>query len=205
MGPFTYGGVIMDESPVGCWTNHQSVVQYQGQWYLFYHHNDYSPKFDKNRSIRADSLFFEADGTIRKVNPTLRGIGLASATSTLQLDRYSALSAEGVSLAFPDSTKTFDGWKLCFTKPGAWSRFNAVSFAAPACKSLQVRVRTVNRAVMTLRFDRPDAPVVARLRIPGGPDWQLVQTKLKVFKGERHDLFLTLESGTTDVDWVTFK
>lgn len=55
MGPFEFKGIIMDESPVGCWTNHHSLVEYKDQWYLFYHHNDYSPEFDKNRSIRADS------------------------------------------------------------------------------------------------------------------------------------------------------
>ena len=40
MGPFEFKGVIMDESPVACWTNHHSIVEYCGQWYLFYHHND---------------------------------------------------------------------------------------------------------------------------------------------------------------------
>lgn len=57
MGPFEFKGIIMDESPVDCWTNHHSIVEYRDQWYLFYHHNDYSPHFDKNRSVRVDSLF----------------------------------------------------------------------------------------------------------------------------------------------------
>lgn len=35
MGPFDFKGVMMDESPTGCWTNHHSVVEYKGQWYLF--------------------------------------------------------------------------------------------------------------------------------------------------------------------------
>ena len=68
MGPFKVTGVIMDESPE-CWTNHQSIIEFRGQWYLFYHHNDLSPQFDKNRSVRVDSLFFNDDGTIRKVIP----------------------------------------------------------------------------------------------------------------------------------------
>jgi hypothetical protein len=58
MGPFKYAGVIMDESPTGCWTNHQSIVEYKGQWYLFLSSQRYSPRFDKNRSVRIDSLFF---------------------------------------------------------------------------------------------------------------------------------------------------
>src|SRR5690606_3064761 len=73
LGPFKVPGVIMDEWPSGCWTNHHSFIEFKNQWYLFYHHNDLSPSFDKNRSMRADSLSFNADGTIRKVIPTLRG------------------------------------------------------------------------------------------------------------------------------------
>ena len=35
MGPFEYKGIIMEQSPTGCWTNHHSLVEYKGQWYLF--------------------------------------------------------------------------------------------------------------------------------------------------------------------------
>jgi len=73
LGPFKFTGVIMDESPTGCWTNHHSIIQFKNQWYLFYHHNDYSPKFDKARSIRADSLSFNKDGTIKKCNSHTKG------------------------------------------------------------------------------------------------------------------------------------
>lgn len=79
LGPFKFSGVIMDESPE-CWTNHQSVIEFKNQWYLFYHHNDLSPNFDKNRSARIDSLFFNAHGIIKKVIPTLRGVGVTDAT-----------------------------------------------------------------------------------------------------------------------------
>jgi beta-xylosidase len=75
LGPFKVSGVIMDESATGCWTNHHSIINYKQQWYLFYHHNDLSPQFDKNRSVRIDSLTFNQDGAINKVIPTLRGGG----------------------------------------------------------------------------------------------------------------------------------
>ena len=103
LGPFEYKGIIMDEDPSKCWTNHHSIVEYKGQWYLFYHHNDLSPAFDKNRSIRADKLFFNTDGTIQKVIPTLRGVGIVPATHEIQLDRYSAISEKGTTVEFLDS------------------------------------------------------------------------------------------------------
>ena len=34
-GPFTYQGVLLE--PVVGWTNHHSIVEYNGTWYLFYH------------------------------------------------------------------------------------------------------------------------------------------------------------------------
>jgi hypothetical protein len=69
MGPFKWAGVFLDESDTGCWTSHHSFVEYQGQWYLFYHDRDLSAAFDKWRAIRADKAYFSEDGSIRKVIP----------------------------------------------------------------------------------------------------------------------------------------
>src|ERR1035437_7653995 len=113
MGPFIYGGVLMDESASGCWTNHQSVVNFKNQWYLFYHNNDMSPKFDKNRSICADSLFFNNDGTIRKVIPTLRGVGITPATNKIQIDRYSLKSEKGASVTFLTALIIWEDGRQC--------------------------------------------------------------------------------------------
>jgi hypothetical protein len=119
MGPFEHKGVIMDESSSGCWTNHHSIVEYQGQWYLFYHDKDLSPDFDKNRSIKADYLTFNNDGTIQKVIPTLRGVGITDALFEIQIDRYSAISSEGVTISFVDTQKKQKGWKTILTAQDA--------------------------------------------------------------------------------------
>ncbi|MDA3928252.1 MAG: family 43 glycosylhydrolase [Prolixibacteraceae bacterium] len=128
MGPFELKGAFMDESTTGCWTNHHSIIEFQKQWYLFYHHNDLSPAFDKNRSIRADSLFFKPDGTIQEIMPTLRGIGITNANTEIQLDRYSAISFEGVAIDFIDTLKPFQGWKTILNQENAWISYNQVEF-----------------------------------------------------------------------------
>lgn len=75
MGPYTYQGVILD--PVNSGTNHHSIVTYRGQDYLFYHTADISRRLTPDyhcgvrRSVCVDSLFYNQDGTIRKVKPTL--------------------------------------------------------------------------------------------------------------------------------------
>ena len=135
MGPFKITGVIMDEKP-GCWTNHQSIVEYKNQWYLFYHHNDLSPYFDKARSIRADSLFFNEDGTIKKVIPTLRGVGITDASKKIQIDRFSLISGKGASTTFLDTLNRFEGWKTIFNTADAWVQYNSVDFGADKFNSI---------------------------------------------------------------------
>ena len=64
-GPFTYQGVILD--PVVGWTTHHSIVEYKGQWYLFYHDCVPSNDITHLRSLKVQRLFYNEDGTIKKV------------------------------------------------------------------------------------------------------------------------------------------
>lgn len=136
LGPYEFKGLIMDESPTGCWTNHHSIVEYNNQWYLFYHHNDYSPSFDKNRSVRIDSLSFNPDGTIRKVTPTLRGVGVTDARSRIQIDRYSDISSKNAAIGYIDSNNYFAGWKTIMKRQGAWVKYNNVDFGTSLSRQL---------------------------------------------------------------------
>ena len=64
-GPFTYQGVILD--PVVGWTTHHSIVEFKGQWYLFYHDCVPSNDITHLRSLKVQRLFYNEDGTIQKV------------------------------------------------------------------------------------------------------------------------------------------
>ncbi|MFA5328060.1 MAG: family 43 glycosylhydrolase [Prolixibacteraceae bacterium] len=205
MGPFKMTGVIMDESPVNCWTNHQSIVQYNNQWYLFYHHNDYSPKFDKNRSIRVDSLFFEADGKIQKVTPTFRGVGVTSAKEKIQLDRYSKLSKTGASIALLDTVNTFSGWKTFLKTPDAWVQYNTVDFGSKKLKTVQVKARSENGGTLQIRLDKVDGSVVDEVKIPKGKDWNTVEAKFSKAQKGVHNLFVVLKATSVEIDWIRFK
>lgn len=67
LGPWSYKGVYL--TPTTCDTSHGSVVEYNGQWWAFYHTADLSGT-GLLRSICVDSLFFNADGTMRTVKQT---------------------------------------------------------------------------------------------------------------------------------------
>ena len=203
MGPYKVVGVIMDESTSGCWTNHQSLVQYKNQWYLFYHDRDYSPKFDKNRSARIDSLSFNADGTIKKVIATLRGVGLSAANKEIQIDRYSKIS-DNASIAHLDTTNYFAGWKTKFSAPNAWVQYNKVDFGSKV-KSIEVKASSANGGTIQVRADKVDGPVVAEVSIPKGSTMKSVEAKVSKSQKGVHDLFVVLKDSPVEVDWIKFK
>ncbi|HEX2934670.1 MAG TPA: family 43 glycosylhydrolase, partial [Bacteroidales bacterium] len=206
MGPFKMTGVIMDEHPSGCWTNHHSFINFKGQWYLFYHHNDLSPNFDKNRSARIDSMFFNEDGTIQKVRPTLRGVGLTSAAKQIQLDRYSNISENGTSIAFIDTTNRFGGWKTRLEAKDAWIKYNAVDFSAKKYKTLKVKAASETGGNLELHLDKADGPLVAKITVPKSAAFTEVKAKVTAsLKGTQNLVLVQKENKPVEVDWVTFE
>jgi hypothetical protein len=206
LGPFKVTGVIMDESPTGCWTNHHSLIQFKNQWYLFYHHNDYSPRFDKARSIRADSLFFNDDGTIRKVIPTLRGIGLTNATKQIQIDRYSKISDRGTSIAFLDTLDKFKGWKTIFDEAGAWIQFNSIDFGKKRLKFAMVRAASETGGTLQIRNGNNNGTILAEVQVPPGGNWQVIKAPLLKFQPGVQNLYVVLKIGKeVEADWVSFE
>jgi beta-xylosidase len=69
LGPWESKGVFLGSTDV--LTTHGSVVEYNGQWYLFYHNGALSSGRNTNRSICFDKIFFHEDGTIQMVEQTL--------------------------------------------------------------------------------------------------------------------------------------
>ena len=206
LGPFKFAGVIMDESVSGCWTNHHSIIQFKNQWYLFYHDRNYSPRFDKARSIRADSLFFNADGTIKKVMPTLRGIGISDAKKEIQVDRYSAISNEGIAIDFIDTTNRFAGWKTIFNKPGAWVQYNSVDFGARSLKTVSVNAISETGGTLQIRTGSVDGPVVAEVNVPKSTAWKLTKTALvKLPKGVQNLFVILKDNKELATDWIRFE
>jgi hypothetical protein len=206
LGPFEYTGIIMDEHPSRCWTNHQSILEYHGQWYLFYHHNDLSPGFDKNRSICADSLFFNEDGTIQKVVPTFRGVGVTQATGKIQVDRYSAISEQGASIEFLDTADTFKGWKVILDEKGAWIRYDRVDFGDKNLKFVSFKVFSETGGTIELGSGRKNEFGLEEVEIPGSKDWQVVRRKMDGLPSGIHNIRLLLKDpGRVEVDWIRFE
>lgn len=204
MGPFEYKGIIMEQSPIGCWTNHHSLVEYKGQWYLFYHHNDYSPEFDKNRSVRADSLTFNPDGTIQLVTPTLRGVGITDAGKAIQLDRYSAISQEGASIDYINQVNKFDGWKVLFNHKDAWVSYNRVDFGNQEWQKVDARVLSSAGGTLGVYANEK---MIAEIEVPASvSEWKTLSVPVEVAQAGIQDLRVSLVKGNdVQLDWIRFE
>jgi hypothetical protein len=65
-GPFTYQGIVLH--PVEGWTNHHSIVELNGKWYLFYHDVQISGKTHL-RNVKVTELKHNDDGSIQAITP----------------------------------------------------------------------------------------------------------------------------------------
>ncbi len=73
-GPWEYKG-ILNELSGNCNTNHQAIVEFEGQWYVVYHNGGadvHGGSF--RRSVCIDKIEYNADGTMQKMQMTSEGI-----------------------------------------------------------------------------------------------------------------------------------
>ena len=200
LGPWKFMGVFMDESPTGCWTNHHSIVEYKGQWYIFYHHNDYSPEFDKNRSARIDTIGFNPDGTIKKVIPTLRGVGINEARSHIQIDRYSTI--KGATIDYLNMDNKFEGWKTIFKKKGDAVTYDRVNFGDRAVKEVTVRVKSASNARLQVKASDK---VIALIDVKKNAQWSNATAVVVSSPSGVQNLEVSLIKGSNvEVDWLGF-
>ncbi|MFZ4726206.1 MAG: family 43 glycosylhydrolase, partial [Paludibacter sp.] len=94
MGPYKYGGVIIDN--FGCdpqvWNNIGSVAQFNKNWYVFYHRSTHG-SFSM-RKLCIEPIKFNKDGSIPEVEMTTQGVA-APLNPLTQIDAASACYLTG--------------------------------------------------------------------------------------------------------------
>ena len=213
LGPWDFKGVFMAEHADSCWTNHHSFVEYQGQWYLFYHHNDYSPLADKRRSACIERVTFRKDGTIQEVKPTLRGVGTTKATARMEVDRYSAAS-EGTAIAALDTLNRFKGWFVTLPHKGSQVRYDDVDYAplrAGAYAVVQVRAKANTSLMLSAGKKQIACIPVTVITERGGfrrdqsNQWLTLTAPLTALPKGIADITVTCDGEAVDVDWVQLR
>ena len=158
--------------------------------------------------MRIDSVCFNPEGTIQKVIPTLRGVGLTDAKKKIEIDRYSSISSDStVLVTFINPANKFEGWKTIFKEKGAWIRYNSVDFGSGNLRKAKVRVNSLRGGTLTVCAGKNDVDnVIAKIEVSSSRKWSILDFDLlKKIKGLQ-DLFVKLEGNNpVQVDWISFE
>ncbi|MDX1675662.1 MAG: glycoside hydrolase family 43 protein [Longimicrobiales bacterium] len=74
-GPWTFQHVINDVIP-NCGTNHQSIIEFEGDWYFFYHNAALPGGGDFRRSVAVERMFYDSAGAIFPITQALYGLAV---------------------------------------------------------------------------------------------------------------------------------
>ncbi len=214
LGPFKYGGVIVDND--GCdpenWNNHGSIVEFKGQWYVFYHRTTNGCK--NSRKACVEPIFFNEDGSIDEVEMTSQGAGKP-------LDAFSNIEAERACLLF--GNVRIESFSLDESKPlnptnndqlgqiesGDGAAYKYLDFSDGAT-SVEMRVAPGQKpGKIIFRIDNSWGAPIGTLDIPGGGDgekWTTLSGKIKEIKGihSLHLSFVGVEKESFNVDRFVF-
>jgi hypothetical protein len=221
MGPYEYKGLIMAEHDNGCWTNHHSIINYKGQWYLFYHRNHFSPRDDKRRSVCIEKLYFNPDGTIQEVKPTLRGVGINQATEKIDVDRFSTASAD-VTSQLIDTVNTFRGFEATLPVKGSWMKYTDADFTNLSDGYVIVSAKAAGNTKFFIRENTANGKVIAEIEMTVKPEtpegmpamfrrdfsnqWLSLTAPLNYTPKGVANLVITCEGDAgVSIDWVQFK
>jgi beta-xylosidase len=72
-GPWEFKG-ILNEIPGNCQTNRPAIIDFKGESYFFYHNSALRDGGSYRRSVCVDYLYYNADGTMKRVAMTSEGV-----------------------------------------------------------------------------------------------------------------------------------
>ncbi|MDX1675663.1 MAG: family 43 glycosylhydrolase, partial [Longimicrobiales bacterium] len=74
-GPYTFQGVINDTIPNSP-TNHQSIIEFEGNWYFFYHNAELPTGDEHRRSVAVERLYYDDEGRIVPITQADHGLAV---------------------------------------------------------------------------------------------------------------------------------
>lgn len=206
MGPFTYGGVIIDNDHCdpGNWNNHGSLVEFKGRWYVFYHRSSHGGMMMRRTCV--EPVHFNADGSIDEVEMTSQGAaGPLDAFSRIEAERACLLYGNARLQAFTDDNEMLTG-----LVKGDKAAFKYVDFGQSATGCTMRIAPGAAAGKIDIALDNSWAPAIGSLQIGGNGDgktWMNFDCRIKETKGV-HAVWLRFNApagASFNVDWFTFK
>ncbi len=203
-GPYTYRGVIVDNSHCdpGNWNNHGSIVQFNNQWYVFYHRATHGSNVMRKACV--EPISFNSDGSIDEVEMTTQGAGPP-------LDATKKTEAEKACLLYGNvRVEDFGGnqEKLTGIHNDDRAVYKYIDFNK-GVRSISVRVKkTKSGGKIHIILDQIWKEKIADITIEPtkNDDWEILTFKVKETKGV-HALwfrFFGEEEDLFEIDWFKF-
>ncbi len=205
MGPFKYGGVIIDND--NCdpnnWNNHGSIVEFKGKWYVFYHRATHNSNMMRKACV--EPITFNDDGSINEVEMTTQGAnGPLNAKAKFEAEHACLLFGNTRIEAFSENEE-----KLAKMKNGNNAAYKYLEFTK-TINTVEIRVKPGNKGG-TIQFctNQPWHAPIATINVPASKDnkeWITLKTNIKPTEGI-HALWMRFwadESESIDVDWFCF-
>jgi beta-xylosidase len=203
MGPFSYGGVIVDNnySDPSNWNNHGSIVEYKGQWYVFYHRATHNSRMMRKACV--EPIYFNEDGSINEVEMTSQGAGLP-------LNAFERIEAERACLLFGNvRIQAFDNYK---EELGEINDQDNVAYKyidfKEGIRNFTVSAAGIKGGRISIRLDQPWRKQVGFIDIPpgDGEKWLEYTGEIDEVEGV-HALWLYFygdEENLLKLDWIKF-
>ena len=166
MGPYTYGGVIVDNDHCDpeVWNNHGSIVEFNNQWYVFYHRSTHGSKMMRKACV--EPITFNSDGTIDEVEMTSQGAGKP-------LPAHHEIDAARACLLFGNvRIEAIGENKEALTKMKNTDKaaYKFIDFAG-GMEKIKVRALSgVDGGTISIRVGKPWSPPIGNVNISGGGD-----------------------------------
>lgn len=201
---FTHRGTLLENPWENNYNNnHQSIIQYKGQWYVFYHNRAIAnARGDTTyqRSINVDRLYHNEDGSISLVNassigvPQLKTVDAFAINQAEMMDNESGIETEAAS----------EGSQNIMMGSGDWVKISQLDFGSGVI-GFQARVAGAQNSGLEIILDDINNDPIASLSITSTGGWQSWQTQSVSFTGIQgvHDLYLRA-TGYHNLNWYQF-
>lgn len=191
LGPYTYGGVIVDNDHCDpqSWNNHGSIAEYLGNWYVFYHRSTHNSRMMRKACV--EPISFNKDGSIPEVEMTSQGAGPA-------LNAYKLIDAARACWMFGNvRIEQVDEHNEALTKVKDTDRavLKYIDFGEGASR-VEIRVKPGSvRGTIELKLDQAWNRSIATIEVPAA--------------AEQDNKWITLASEVTDASgihalWLVF-
>jgi len=208
LGPWKYGGVVMKARAQGCNGNHPGVVQYKGNWYLFYFNQDLPGGHDKRRAVNVIPFEFNPDGSIPELPHSKAGIvnPVKNLNPYIRVEAETIAWEEGVETAKDKNTGVY----VTAISNNDYIKVRSVDFGRGA-KYFEANLSSATKGgSIEIRLDGTDGTLLgtcSTLATESSKNWAIRSCKVKKVRGV-HDLYFVFKGGSDDLfnfDWWKFK